>query len=65
MPKKIVGTAEIADLASVTAGAVSNWLRRWADFPKPLADLAMGPIFDKAEVLTWLREKGKMRKKGA
>jgi hypothetical protein len=51
---EIVGTSEIADLASASRSAVSNWAARDPSFPKPIADLACGQIWDKRDVELWL-----------
>ena len=51
---KLAGITEIAELASISRSAVSNWIKRDPSFPRPLAVLACGPIWDKADVETWL-----------
>lgn len=50
----LVGVWEIAKLAKVSRQAVCNWVSRYNDFPKPLARLAMGNIYDEDEVRKWL-----------
>ncbi|MGW7644196.1 N-6 DNA methylase [Streptomyces bobili] len=50
----LVTGSEIARLAGVTRAAVSNWRRRYDDFPKPAAGGANSPLFDLAEVQAWL-----------
>ncbi|MBR9826679.1 MAG: hypothetical protein GYB36_12910 [Alphaproteobacteria bacterium] len=50
----IVGINEIADMAGVTRQAVTNWRSRTADFPQPIADLASGPVFRRAQIRAWL-----------
>ncbi|PZT78149.1 N-6 DNA methylase [Streptomyces sp. AC1-42W] len=50
----LVTAAEIARLAGVTRAAVSNWRRRYADFPAPATDSTSSPLFDLAEVRAWL-----------
>lgn len=60
---ELIGIAEIAALARVSAQAVANWRVRFPDFPTPMADLRAGPVFDKAAVQDWLRRhKGSMTK---
>ena len=54
MPDDPVGVAEIARRAGTSPGMVRNWRRRHADFPIPLAELAMGPVWDWPEVEAWL-----------
>lgn len=55
---KLVGTYEVAQLAGVTAQAVSNWMARRPDFPEPLAHLASGPVWDGPLMRQWLRKNG-------
>jgi type I restriction-modification system DNA methylase subunit len=51
--------ADIARLAGVGRPAVSNWRRRYADFPQPVLETRSGPRFDPAEVEAWLAAHGK------
>jgi hypothetical protein len=51
---------EIARLAGVGRAAVSNWRRRYRDFPGPVAGTATSPRFGLAEVAAWLRRHGKL-----
>jgi hypothetical protein len=51
---EIVGLFEISVLARVTPQAVSNWVTRKPDFPRPLATLASGPVWDGSVVRAWL-----------
>ena len=55
-----VGLAEIADMARVTPSAVSNWRKRYEDFPLAEADATVGFLFDFDEVQSWLLLKGKI-----
>ena len=55
MEHDIVGINEIADMAGVTRQAVVNWRSRAADFPRPLQELASGPVFRRAQIRAWLR----------
>jgi len=55
----VVTAAEIARFAGVTRAAVSNWRRRYPDFPRPSAGTATSPLFDLAEVRLWLEQQGK------
>jgi Z1 domain len=50
----IVGINEIAEMAGVSRQAVTNWRSRTADFPRPIADLASGPVFRRAQIRAWL-----------
>jgi hypothetical protein len=54
--ESLITGAEIARLAGVTRAAVSNWRRRYVDFPAP-ADGGTGtPLFSLSEVRSWLVE---------
>ncbi|WBB79287.1 N-6 DNA methylase [Micromonospora sp. WMMD882] len=49
----------IARLANVGRAAVSNWRRRYADFPAPVGGSPTSPSFDAHEVEQWLRRHGR------
>jgi hypothetical protein len=55
---KLMGTYEVAQLAGVTTQAVSNWMVRRPEFPRPMAQLASGPVWDGAAMHKWLRDNG-------
>src|SRR5699024_3371753 len=57
-PHGLVSASDIATLAGVTRGAVSNWRRREDDFPAPTAGTTNRPLYDRTEVLTWLQNRG-------
>ncbi|WP_020421234.1 N-6 DNA methylase [Amycolatopsis sp. ATCC 39116] len=50
----LVTPAEIARLAKVTRAAVSNWRKRYEDFPAPVRGTGRTALFDLAEVRSWL-----------
>lgn len=50
----LVTGAEIARLVGVTRAAVSNWRRRYDDFPAPGGGAANSPLFSLVEVQAWL-----------
>jgi chromosome partitioning protein len=54
---ELVGINEIAVMAKVSKQAVANWRARAPDFPKPIADLASGPVFRQSQVRAWLRKR--------
>src|SRR5215471_20896880 len=56
----LVAAADIARMAGVGRSAVSNWRRRYAGFPKPVAGTPASPLFALAEVEAWLRGNGKL-----
>ena len=54
-----VASADIARLAGVGRAAVSNWRRRFADFPSPVGGTAASPLYRLADVEGWLRTHGR------
>lgn len=56
----IMGIAEIANCFQVSPAAVTNWRKRYEDFPKPIAILKAGPIFQKEEIEKWYRRRNHM-----
>ncbi|WP_432174104.1 N-6 DNA methylase [Streptomyces sp. Tue6028] len=50
----LVTGSEIARLAGVTRAAVSNWRRRYEDFPAPASGGVNSPLFALADVQAWL-----------
>ncbi|MFE9311921.1 class I SAM-dependent DNA methyltransferase [Streptomyces sp. NPDC006706] len=55
----LVTGSEIARLAGVTRAAVSNWRRRYDDFPASTGGSVNSPLFDLGEVKTWLDKQRK------
>lgn len=51
--------AAIARLAGVGRAAVSNWRRRYPDFPQPTGGGPGSPTFSRTQVLAWLTATGK------
>jgi SAM-dependent methyltransferase len=56
-----VTAADIARLAGVGRAAVSNWRRRYEDFPAPVGGTPNSPLFTLSEVERWLRDQGKLQ----
>jgi prophage regulatory protein len=54
-----MGTSEIAELLGVTNQRVDQLARR-ADFPEPVAVLAAGRIWNRADVEAWARRTGRI-----
>lgn len=56
---ELVGMKEIAERLDVPRTTASMWhLRRsTTEFPEPVADLRMGPVFSWPAVKTWFEEK--------
>ena len=56
--KGLVSPSDIADLAEVSRGAVSNWRKRQPDFPEQVAGTPSKPLFSRAAVEEWLTGRG-------
>ena len=54
-PSQYLGIQEIAEMAGVTASAVTNWRKRHADFPQAVSELKSGPVFEKRQIRQWLK----------
>jgi predicted DNA-binding transcriptional regulator AlpA len=52
----LVGVAEIALMLDTSRAQVSRWALR-EDFPRPVARLRMGPIWMRADVKRWARQR--------
>lgn len=55
-----VTAGDIARMGDVGRAAVSNWRRRYDDFPRPVGGTASSPRFSLREVEEWLRRNGKI-----
>lgn len=56
--QSLVGPSDIAKLAGVSRGAVSNWRRRYTDFPPKAGGSEANPLFALDTVLKWLDSRG-------
>jgi hypothetical protein len=54
----VVSPSDIADMAGVSRGAVSNWRKRADDFPLAVGGTEANPIFNREEVMCWLIVRG-------
>lgn len=54
----LLSPSDIAELADVSRGAVSNWRKRSDDFPEPSAGTAAKPLFDRSAIEAWLANRG-------
>ena len=54
-PRLLVGVAELSKLFGVGRTTVTQWAarRHRNGFPEPVAELAMGPLFNVSEVVRW------------
>jgi hypothetical protein len=59
-PPAEVTAAQVARMAGVARGAVSNWRRRHPDFPEPVGGTPARPTFSLPEVEAWLSASGKL-----
>lgn len=50
----LLGLSEIAELYGVHRNTANNWSRQ-RDFPLPIAQLKMGPVWSREEVVAWKR----------
>ena len=55
----LVGLIEIAQKAGVKRNTVTSWRDRHDDFPEPVKELAVGPIFWWPHVRDWLVHTGR------
>ncbi|GLY21609.1 hypothetical protein [Micromonospora sp. NBRC 101691] len=54
-------SSDIARLANVSRAAVSNWRRRYADFPASVGGTPTSPAFDARDVDQWLHHHSRMQ----
>src|SRR4051794_37354552 len=59
MDDATVSAADIARIAGVGRAAVSNWRRRYPDFPQPVGGTTNSPLFSLVQVEGWLDQHGK------
>jgi chromosome partitioning protein len=51
----LLGLAEIAELFGVTRQVVANWKARKPTFPKPVAELKSGPVWEQNAIVSWAK----------
>jgi type I restriction enzyme M protein len=56
----LISMAEIATLAGESRSTVGNWKSRQSDFPMERGSNSRGPLYDRDEVLEWLRSTGRL-----
>jgi chromosome partitioning protein len=47
------GMAEVAKALGTSRQLISLWRTRYPSFPKPIASLRMGPIWDMRDIREW------------
>jgi hypothetical protein len=55
----LVSLADAAKMAGVTRPAVSNWRRRYGDFPEPVEETGTTSLFRLADLSRWMHKHGK------
>lgn len=60
MSHHLMGVAEIAELLGVTRQRVHQ-LRQIEGFPAPARALAIGPVWESADIERWAREAGRIK----
>lgn len=58
-PDDLVGAAEIGQRLHVESISVHSWLRRYADFPRPIAKLRAGNVWAWSDVEAWAKATGR------
>ena len=58
--KLTLNLSQIAELAKVSLSAVSQWRKRYDDFPKSLGESSLGASFSYEEVRDWLIRNDKL-----
>lgn len=59
--QKYLSSADIAEVCKVTRSAVSNWKRRYTDFPPPKIENREITLYDADEMITFLNRRGKLK----
>jgi hypothetical protein len=60
-PDEIVGTQEIADRLGVTGSSVvHDWIRRYPDFPEPIAYVGRQRLWNWPDVEAWAKRTGRL-----
>lgn len=59
----LIAMADIARLAGQSRAAVGNWKARYEDFPQERGRGPRGPLYDRAEVVAWLKETKRLDEK--
>jgi len=57
---ELMGVAEVCALLGVSKQRVDQLVRTHPDFPRPVAELAAGRIWLRADILKWARDTGRL-----
>jgi chromosome partitioning protein len=55
---QLLGLSEVADLLGASRQTVGNWRQRREGFPRPVAELKSGPIWQRSAILEWAKATG-------
>ena len=63
-PKKtsttgLVSVGDIGKMVGVESNTVSKWIQRHKNFPKPVGSPTAGNLYNKADVVKWLKSTGR------
>jgi prophage regulatory protein len=61
MPHHLLGATEIGVLLGVSRQRVDQLTREDETFPKPVAELAAGRVWDREDVEKWARMTGRLK----
>jgi SAM-dependent methyltransferase len=59
-PSQHISLSRVAELAGASPQSVSNWRKRFEDFPQPVAGTDRRPLFDRDEMVGWLQSTGRL-----
>lgn len=54
-PFDYAGVSEVAAYFGVTKQVIGHWRNRNSDFPTPIAELNMGPVWHLCDIRDWAR----------
>lgn len=54
----LAATGDLAAEFGVGKAAISNWITRYPDFPRPLITLSTGPVYSRHQVRQWHDSRG-------
>lgn len=57
----VLSSTQIAKLCDVQLSVVSNWKKRYPNFPEPVDQFNGSDVYDRKEVVNWLRDLASQR----